>query len=99
MRIIRKRRKLSHGIASFGPDVTCKYFCVDFKNILCFSFIVKRRLLSKNFYYRGTVLVEERLLSRDAFCQETFFVEGSYCLGTVWVMFVTCLLRSLFLIV
>ena len=44
----------------------------------CFSFIVKRRLLSKNVYYRGTVIVEERLLSRDSYCRGTFIVKGRF---------------------
>ena len=47
---------MADGIASLGPDVTCKYFCVDLKKNMFFI------------YCQETLIVEERLLSRDSCC-------------------------------
>ena len=57
--------------------VMCKYFCVDFKNMF-FT------------YCQETLIVEERLLSRDSYCRGTFTIEGQllsrnvYCQGTLF---------------
>ena len=48
----------------------------DLKNIVKFvyflpcSYVVKGRLLTKKFYYRRAVIVEEQLLSREVYCQD-----------------------------